>query len=48
MPKISLLPITEKILERLINGKMFEFFTKNNLISGNQSGFRPGDLSIIN
>ena len=25
---------------------MFEFFTKNNFISLNQSGFKPGDLCI--
>ena len=25
---------------------MFEFFTKNDLISHNQSGFKPGDSSI--
>ena len=25
---------------------MFEFFIKNNLISKNQSGFRPGDSCI--
>ena len=27
---------------------MFEFFTKNNLISDNQSGFKPGDYVLIN
>ena len=25
---------------------MFEFFTENNLISGNQSSFKPGDVCI--
>ena len=30
---ISLLPITGKILERLLYDRMFEFFTENNLIS---------------
>ena len=30
------------ILERLIYNKMFEFFTENELISQNQSGFKPG------
>ena len=25
---------------------MFEFFTKNNLISDNQSGFKPGDSCV--
>ena len=33
---ISLLPITGKILERLLYDTMSEFFTKNNLISDNQ------------
>ena len=43
---ISLLPITGKILERLLYDRMFEFFTGNNLISDNQSGFKPGDSCI--
>ena len=43
---ISLLPICDKISERLIYNKMFEFFTSNELISSNQSGFKPGDSCI--
>ena len=43
---ISLLPIAGKIFERLLYGRMFEFFIANNLISKNQSGFRPGDSCI--
>ena len=43
---ISLLPVYGKILERLIYNKMFEFFTENELISHNQSGFKPGDSCI--
>ena len=43
---ISLLPITGKILERLLYDTMFEFFTKRNLISDNQSGFKPGDSCV--
>ena len=43
---ISLLPITGKILERLLYDTMFEFFTENNLISGNQSGFKTGDSCV--
>ena len=35
-----------KIFERLLYDRMFEFFTTNNLISKNQSGFRPGDSCI--
>ena len=37
---ISLLPICSKIFEHLIYNEMFTFFTENNLISLNQSGFR--------
>ena len=43
---ISLLPVCGKTLERLIYNKMFGFFTKNELISQNQSGFKPGDSCI--
>ena len=40
---ISLLPVSGKIFERLLYSSMFKFFTDNNLISQNQSGFKPGD-----
>ena len=40
---ISLLPVSGKIFERLLYNSMFKFFTDNNLISQNQSGFKPGD-----
>ena len=43
---ISLLPIAGKIFERLLYDRMFEFFIANNLISKNQSGFRPGHSCI--
>ena len=43
---ILLLSVCGKILERLIYNKMFEFFTENELISQNQSGFKPGDSCI--
>ena len=43
---ISLLPISGKIFQRLIYNKMFEYFIKNDLISHNQSGFKPGDSCI--
>ena len=43
---ISVLPVAGKILERLLYDRMFEFFTENNLISDNQSGFKPGDSYI--
>ena len=44
---ISLLPISGKIFERILYNNMFQFFTKDDLISHNQSGFKPGD-SFIN
>ena len=43
---ISLLPICSKCFELLIYNEMFTFFTENNLISPNQSGFRPGDSCV--
>ena len=43
---ISLLPVCGKILEQIIYNKIFEFFSENELISHNQSGFRPGDSCI--
>ena len=42
---ISLLPIAGKIFESLLYDRVFEFFIAN-LISKNQSGFRPGDSCI--
>ena len=39
---ISLLPICGKILEKIVFDKVYAFFNKNNLISGNQS-----DLEIL-
>ena len=39
---ISLLPICGKIFEKL----MFEYLCFNNLLTPNQSGFRPGDSTI--
>ena len=43
---VSLLSICGKILERLIFNEMFRFLIENNLISSNQSGFKPGDPCI--
>ena len=40
---VSLLLISGKILEQLMFNGMFKFFTENELISSNQSGFKPGD-----
>ena len=41
-----MLPVCGKILEQIICNKMFKFFSENELISHNQSGFKPGDLCI--
>ena len=43
---ISLHRICSNIFESLIYNEMFTFFTENNLISPNQSGFRPGDSCV--
>ena len=43
---VSLLPICEKIFERLMYNILFEFPIKNNLILSNQSGFKQ-DYSCI-
>ena len=43
---ISLFPITDKIFEKLLYNQIFEFFIRNDLISPNQSGFKPGDSCI--
>ena len=40
---ISLLPICGKILEKLIFNSLYFYLNSNNLITANQSGFRPGD-----
>ena len=42
----SLLPICGKIFKHLIYNSLFEFFIPNELISSNQSGFKPGDSCI--
>ena len=43
---ISSLPVSSKIFERLLYDSAFKFFTENNLISLNQSGFKPGDSCV--
>ena len=40
---ISLLPICGKILEKIIFNRLYSYLHTNNLITNNQSGFRPGD-----
>ena len=43
---ISLLPICGKILEKIVFDDLYSFLLAKNLISSNQSGFRPGDSTI--
>ena len=43
---VSLLPICGKIFERLIYNSLFDFSFENELISSDQSGFKPGDSCI--
>ena len=43
---VPLLPIFGEIFERLIYNEMYSFFTENDLIFSNQSGFKQGDSSI--
>ena len=40
---ISLLPICGNILEKTIFNNLYTYLHKNNVITKNQSGFRPGD-----
>ena len=40
---ISLLPICGKIFEKIIFNNLYSYLNANNLITKNQSGFRPGD-----
>ena len=43
---ISLLPLSGKILEKIIFDQVYSFLDQNRLISTMQSGFRPGDSCI--
>ena len=43
---VSLLPICGKIFDRFVSKSLFEYFINNDLISPNQSGFKPGDSCI--
>ena len=43
---ISLLPVAGKIFERILHNNMYIFFTENNLLSPNQSGFKPGEWNF--
>ena len=43
---VSFLPICWKIFERLLYDTILGFFSKNNLLSPDQCGFRPWDFCI--
>ena len=40
---ISLLPICGKIFEKIIFNNLYSYLNANNLVTKNQSSFRPGD-----
>ena len=40
---ISMLPICGKMLEKIIFNRLYSYLSTQNLITKNQSGFRPGD-----
>ena len=40
---VSLLPICDKVFERILFDNIFSFFLENNFITQKQSGFKPGD-----
>ena len=40
---ISLLPICGKLFEKIVFNSLYNYLNSNNLITNNQSGFRPGD-----
>ena len=40
---ISLLPVCSKIFEKLVFNHVYDYLKRNNLLTVNQSGFRPGD-----
>ncbi len=43
---VSILPITSKILERVVFKHVFNFFLDHNLLTSHQSGFRPNDSTV--
>ena len=42
----KVIPVCGEIFEKLIINEMFNFFIENDLISPNQSGFKPRDSCI--
>ena len=43
---ISLLPICGKLLEKIVFDQVYSYLNTLNLLSKNQSGFRPGDSTV--
>ena len=43
---ISLPPVCGKIFEKILFDKIYNHLCDNELLSPNQSGFRPGDLTV--
>ena len=43
---IFILPVCGKILKKFVFDVLYSFMNNNNLISKDQSGFRPGDSTI--
>ena len=43
---ISLLPICGKMFEKIVFNNLYSYLNASNLITKNQSGFRPGDSTI--
>ena len=43
---VSVLPICDKIIERLIYNEVYPYLIDNNLVSSHQSGFKGGDSCI--
>ena len=39
---ISVLPVVVKVFERLVYAQLYSFLLERNLLTGSQSGFRPG------
>ena len=40
---ISLIPVCGKLFEKIVFDEVYSYLNGNNLITKNQSGFRPGD-----
>ena len=43
---ISLLPLCGKIFEKIVFENIYSYLNENQLITSNQSGFRPGDCTV--